>query len=715
MWIDDTQWADAESLQLLERVASRPDQRLMIVLAGRPATEHRWLATLDRLELGPLDAAAAHALLSSQTSAASLDPASVSRAIDEARGNAFLLEFFARHAGRDGERYEMKTALGAVIRALDADARTLFECIALAEHPLPLGCVGRVVADRARLRGHASRLSSDGLISIDELERVSPYHDAIRELASAALAPDTRRSRHEALDAALVVSGMPSAWRIPHLEGCGRRDTAGAISLAAAREASNRHAFEIAVAYYGKALALGDPAPSDRAPILDELARNLASAGRGREAAESYGAASAMYATLDQPEAALIMRQRSAIALLRSGAIDDGRTTLAAALRSMGESLPRRPMLASVIEAIRIAFSSRRVVAETIPSQLRMRLETLWTTATSLSSGPVARRERRDAALVRCALSAGEPRWTIRALALEAAFLAALGGRYRQRAQRRMAELRERLLGRPWHYEAAWMAATEGSTAWLSGEIQDCLAWTTAARDVSAAPRDERVRVRFARVIPVAGDGARGRPHRCPRLRRDPDRGVGVSWRRLLDVAVPAWSRHGILPRGISTRPRPRARRPCARDRSARWFADAGLSPGLVPRDARAVRAGRRARLSGAARRVAAAPARWDASSRGGGWRPALSARPLCGRVEAERDAAAQIRWLRRSTLAFAGAMADSLDAQLAALRGRDPLALAASSVARFDGLGLRPDRDALHRWSCGSAMLPIDRVYVPT
>jgi hypothetical protein len=80
------------------------------------------------------------------------------------------------------------------------------------------------------------------------------------------------------------------------------------------------------------------------------------------------------------------------------------------------------------------------------------------------------------------------------------------------------------------------------------------------------------------------------------------------------------------------------------------------------------------------------------------------------------RDAEAQARWLRASTLASGPALGDAIAARLAVLAGRDRdgREQAAAAGAALRRLGLVSEADALARWSTGQALRPIDRVYVP-
>jgi hypothetical protein len=741
LWIDDMQWADHESMVFLEAaIEDAGDARLCVVLGRRSAAlpwpeREAWLAGFERIALRPLGDAAARALLGAHTAGQPMSDAAIARALDECRGNAFLLEFLARHAVRDRAGggaearpgagvIEVGAALRTTLDGLSGDARALFECLALAQHAVPLACLGRVVADRALLRGHAAHLVAEGLISLDERDGARPYHDALREPAEAALDPATRRARHAALAGAFDESGAPIEWQIPHLEGSGQLAAAARASITAGRAAAQRYAFEIAAAYFTRALDLAELAPPTRASVLEALSDNLAAAGNGRAAAERYDQAAAVYAGSDS-RAALAMRHKAAIALLRSGEVEAGRAALEHALVGLGERLPRRPLLASIYEAVRLALARKRPARADLASRALLRLDTLWTSANTLSMYDPFVARVLALRFARRAFAAGQPTWVVRALALEAAFLAALGGRLRARAERTLAEARRRARAIEQPYEDAWLAATEGSTAWLAGDVQRCYEWTARARErfrgVPETGAYEIALLDWFRLPAMALLGHAAALHSADEvLAMARARGDGFATLPCLHGHITlAYLGAGQLERAASLAD------------EAGSIARQASSPMPAYHQAwsRATIALFRGDGTGAHRLLRDA---WGPLRRSGmllieavaGDLRYLRARCALAAAHAERgaprarrlrDAAAQARWLRASTLAHGAATADAIDAQLAAAAGRERegRAAAARAAAALHRLGLAPDGDALARWSAGAPLQPIDRIYV--
>jgi hypothetical protein len=732
LWIDDLQWADHESMLFLEAaVAGAGGARLLVVLTRRAGAlpwpdREAWLETATRIPLRPLDDEACRALLDAHAAQHALPEDVIAGAMREARGNAFLLEFLARHTLRDGEQprvVEINAALRTALDGLERDARVLFECIALAPQPVPLAYLGRVLVDRAQLRWHTARLSSEGLISVDERDRVQPYHDALRERAGAALDAGTRGSRHRLLAAALDDAGAPIEWRIPHLEGSGQLTAAAHACSAAGRAAAARYAYEIAATYFEKALGRAELEPAERAALLEALAQNLAASGNGRTAARRYEEAAAVFRSLADPRAALAMQHRAAIALLRSGALEAGVAALKEALRGLGERLPRMALAASLYEALRLMVARKAPAHRELAPRVEMRLDTLWTSATTLSMYEPFVANALTLRFVRRAQAVGEPRWVVRALALEAAFVAALGGRLRVRAERIMTELRRRAAEVQRPYEDAWVAATEGSTAWLSGDVLRCYEWTVRASELfRGVPETSAYEVALLDWFRLPAMALLG--HHDAVLRSAGDvlasartRGDGFATLPCLhghitlaylatgDVerAAAGADEASVVARQASS-PLPAYHQAWSRATIALFRGDGEQAYRVITDAWRALGRSHMLRLEAVAGDLRYLRARCALAA----------ARAVRGRAGARvRDAASQARWLRRSTLAHGRATADAIEAQIAALAGRDGAALAGAASGALRRLGLVLDASALDRWSSGRAASPIDRIYV--
>ncbi|HZJ65733.1 MAG TPA: hypothetical protein VFD36_19620, partial [Kofleriaceae bacterium] len=357
--------------------------------------------------------------------------------------------------------------------------------------------------------------------------------------------------------------------------------------------------------------------------------------------------------------------------------------------------------------------------------------DTLWTSATTLSLYDPFAANALTLRFVRRAFAAGLPRWVVRAIALEAAFLSALGGRFRRRADRMMTELRTRAaLARP--YEQAWAAATEGSTAWLAGDIRRCYEWTSRARELFRGIPEtgayEFVLLDAFRLPAMALLG-----HHAAALTSADDVLALARTRGDRFSTLPCLHGHITLAYLGAGQPERAAAAVDEARAIAQHSSSASSTSSPVPAYhqvwSRATLALYDGRGEDAHRLITGA---WCALRRSGMLRleavagdlrylrarcALAAARSLSGRGRARRvrDATAQSHWLRRCALALGPATADAIDAQIAALDGRrsDDRSLASAASTALRGLGLVPDADALDRWSSGAPLEPIDQLYV--
>jgi predicted Ser/Thr protein kinase len=736
VWIDDIQWADYESLLFVRSALDRHDAPVLFVLSRRPGLlpwpDHEsWLASAARVELAPLDASAAMELLRARA----LDPAPSSRALEEAAGNAFLIEFFARHAtaaGGSEDVLDLGTALRSALLGLAPDARRLFECITLAQRPLPLSWLGGLVEDRTRLRDQVAVLSSGRLVSVDEQGRVRPYHDALRERAERLLDDTVRLHRHGGIADVLRAHDAPPEWQVPHLEGAGRLEAASDACLLAGDGASDTHAFEIAARFFQKALDLGKLPSGGRARTLEKLSDNLALMGRGREAATGYGEAARIRGPTDDPQAILAIEHKRALALLRTGALEEGRGVLRSVLRGVGERLPGNVASALgtfFVERGRLAVE-RRAAKKTptgpIDAPTQLRLDALWTAATGLGMYQPLLANALTARFVRQALRAGDPRRVVRALGMEAVYLAALGGRYRAEADAVDADLRARFEDIPWGYERSWIAACLGTGSWLAGDVRACRDWTVRSRkillEVPESSAFELALLDAWRLPAMAlvGDFDAAVSGAEDMLAVANERGDQfASLPCLHGYVTQAYLARGNLELAV-TRAEEGRRRAAqlasplpALHQTWSWTTIA-LYSGQGERAHETVRSDwPRLRRSGALVFESAVGDMRDLRARA--TLAAARSAPPRSKESLLREALDQARWLAASSLRCGAAMSLSIEAQVAGARGRgaEAFELGARASRAFDALGLAPPRDALARWVRGAPAEPVDAVFV--
>ena len=354
--IDDLQWSDGDSTALLLHLLRRPDApRLLFIGAHRdePAAEHPVLRPLYELlpndirldvrplALGPLSAAAALELAQRH---AAPDAVALAR---EAGGNPFLLGELARCApelaGAGGAGVSLHSALRARVQRLPERERSLLEVLAVAARPLRLELAAQAAGiDGGRAAMAGLREAQLGRSAGHE-GSVECYHDRIREAVVAGLPPASLRSHHRALaDALARRSESDPEHLFAHYELAGERALAAQHALSAAARATASLAFERAVGFYDRALALGSFGRAEVQRLELARAEALSHAGRGPEAAEAYLQARERAAQEQRPE----LQRRAAEQFLMSGHLERGHALLADALAALEVKLPRTPVKA---------------------------------------------------------------------------------------------------------------------------------------------------------------------------------------------------------------------------------------------------------------------------------------------------------------------------------------------------------------------------------
>ena len=341
--LDDMQWADADSLVLLDAIVSATDPPPLLLVMG---ARHPGLPgavrfkALQELDLGPLSAAestelAGHMLRGTDRNAEQI-------AAEAAGHPLFIQELSLR--SRTEQSTSLEQAIWQRVLELDEDTRHLLTAICVAGAPLPeavfqAASPGRSDTFSTRV---ATLLAGKLARRIEGTEgELEPYHDRVRESVGEFLSADERLAAHrglaEALSNAEVGKGRPELL-LRHLRACGERHPAFEVAVAAARRAEGTLAFDQAASFWSEALELANPDDADRRRELRiALGTALGNAGRGAVAAEALIAA----AEGADAETRFRCQQEAARHLLACGEVEAGARRLEDILRNEQLPVPR--------------------------------------------------------------------------------------------------------------------------------------------------------------------------------------------------------------------------------------------------------------------------------------------------------------------------------------------------------------------------------------
>jgi serine/threonine protein kinase len=435
VWIDDLQWADADSLELLGELLRANLAGVLVILSQRPAALRISLPPAHRIALGPLDASDARALLASLAPARTGE-ADVAALVQQAAGHPMLLAELARQVrlgGSGAAPGDLDEALRRRVAALEPNARAMVELLAV--------CVSETAED---VLGHAARLSADELARVlAELVaahlvrtatraagfvRVAPYHDRVREAVLASLDLDTRASLHRKLADAVVASGREDPERIVH-----HRSEAGDVEGAAAfaREAAERALSALAFDRAASLLRVALRGGASR-PLMHRLAEALHFARRGVEAAAVYEEIAQAETEVDARRDAL---RRASELLLTSGELDRGLAIVRQLLAEIGLPLPRTVAgAAAALAKERALLALERKAPSRATPRRREELDLLRSVALGLGMSDNLRAAIYMTRWLRGAFASGDEALAGQALALEAVFRGSLGGEHRREA-----------------------------------------------------------------------------------------------------------------------------------------------------------------------------------------------------------------------------------------------------------------------------------------
>ena len=352
--MEDAQWSDGASTQLLGRLATACASRPWLLLVSRRDDDSGFVpATGTRLALGPMPDDDLAALVNQATEAAPLRPHELDLVVRRASGNPLYAEEIVR-AARNVGSFEavpdsLEAAIAAQVDALDPDARRIVRCATilgrsfgrrtldelLASEGLAadattlgrleeflepdgedrlrfrVGLVRKTVYEgiafrlRARLHREAGevieRLATDVAANADNLAmHFSQASDFARAWRYACLAADRAARAYANTDAAYLFKlALDAARRLPEVTDTERVEVwtrLGDVCRLAGM-------YEDSLDSYRKAYRLASDDPVRRAELLRSCAYARDRAGAFPQALRELSAGQRLLARLDSPEA----------------------------------------------------------------------------------------------------------------------------------------------------------------------------------------------------------------------------------------------------------------------------------------------------------------------------------------------------------------------------------------------------------------------------
>jgi hypothetical protein len=500
IYIDDLHWADADSAALLAELLRPPQAPPALTIACLRAEEIASKPFLQRLVAGqnaqapvslpvePMSNDEARELLTSTIGGdRTVSDADLARLAEDAGGNPFLLRHVAGYLAtrRPGTgRATFAEMLDERLRALPPGSRRFLEALAICGRAMAPDVVHTAAGLAGDERPLVARLRANQFLRASgSAHRVEPYHDRIRETVAASVSSDDRRCLHASIARALVAHRVDDSEALyEHYREAGDGDEAAAYAALAANKADAALAFDRAAAYYRAALELRAPAGAQR-DWKERLALALANAGRPADAGDAY-----LDAARDADPARRVELERvAAEQFLIGGHIDRGMVVIRRVLSAVHLRLARGPRtaLASLIyRRAQLRWRGRAFVerrADRIPPADLLKVDTCGSVATGLAMVDYVNAAHFGTRHLLLALEAGEPARIARALANEACYVAAGGGRQRRRAVEALARAEEMAarVGDP--QALALCSLMRGASAFLVGDWDATHAHSTRA------------------------------------------------------------------------------------------------------------------------------------------------------------------------------------------------------------------------------------------
>ena len=489
LWIDDSQWADRDSVALLlQLVSQKAPVGLRLVLTSRECSEDPLVNALLRADppvpfseitLAPLSSTDAQSLMSRLRP--SWPAPKLERALNEAQGLPFFLSQWGQtRAGEDVEEEGLGHALRRRLSELSASAHSLLVTAALTSAPLSLGTAARL-ASSPHEAAHALHdlrvgrwLRGGSDLSPLKSQSYYLYHDRLREFVLDGMDESAQRGVHARWARALKGTGSEQfAIVAEHFKKAGEREKALQYSRLAAEQASQQLGFARAAELYAQVLELSADEPIQ---TRIRFAEALEYSGQVQESALQFELSARVLAQAGKQEEAWDLRRKAVTQRLRVGEFQAGVGQLREVLAHYQLRAPRSNLLCILLilrDRFWSLFLARRNLLAPEKPTFEPVLEACMAAVVGLNGADILRSSLFQARYTRLALSHGSKRHKVRALSGELSYVACAEGQSSRSKLALVSTCIAQLESNDARVDAFWTQLHRGAASHFLGEFAE--------------------------------------------------------------------------------------------------------------------------------------------------------------------------------------------------------------------------------------------------
>jgi tetratricopeptide (TPR) repeat protein/class 3 adenylate cyclase len=374
VWVDDAQWCDEATIELLDRLArTELDVPWLLVVSGRSDGIARFALPGERMTLAPMDDEDIRELVQQATEAAPLRAEDIETVVRSAGGNPlFALEIIRAARGSEPGAAipeSLEAALAARTDALDPERRRVLRCAAVLGRRFPTSLLLGVLEHLGHPVDQGVIDSLSGLLDGDA-DGALRFADAmVRDVTYAGTSFRFRRRVHRVAAEQLLADGdadQVADQLAVHFAQAGDLERCWHFARLAGDRAAQAFANAEAAQLYRTALEAGRRLPAvrtdDQRHLWTRLGEVYELSGRFDQAMEAYRQALTLAATDPSQRASLLVRR--ARAKERQGALAAAFRDLSAGLRLLdagsGGSEAQRARLLAATAMVRLGQDRHR-------------------------------------------------------------------------------------------------------------------------------------------------------------------------------------------------------------------------------------------------------------------------------------------------------------------------------------------------------------------